>query len=85
MENTYTVLSRISNKQMSSTGDDSITREATLKKTPSYLSDILSIKSEKLQTTVSNIANDQTVQLVNSETLRIRELPVTRSVAAHVM
>ena len=85
MENMHTVSPRISNKQMSSIGDDSRMRIATLKKTSRYLSDILSFKSEKLHSTVSRIANDQTVQLVNNETSRTRELPVTTSLAADVM
>ena len=60
-------------------------RVPTLEKTPSYLRDILSIKSEKLQSSVSRIANDQTVKRVNNETSGFRELPVTRSLAANVM
>ena len=66
-ENMNTVPVTIRNKQICSIGDDSITRVATLKKIPSYLSDILSIKSEKLQSSVSSIANDQMVKLVNRE------------------
>ena len=62
-----------------------MTRVGTRKKPPSYLSDILSIKSEKLQSSVSPIANDQTVKLVNSETNGTRELPVIRSITANVM
>ena len=85
MENMYTVMQRISNKQMSSIGDDSITRVTTLKKTPSYLRDMLSIRSEQLQSSVSHITNDQTAKLVNSETKGFQELPVTRSLAANVM
>ena len=85
MENMNTLSTSISNKQISSSGDDSITRMATLKKTSRYLSDILSIKSEKLQSSVSHIANDQTVKLVNSETNGTRELPVIRSITANVM
>ena len=60
-------------------------RVAILKKTPGYLSDILSIKSEKLQSTVSRITNDQTVKLVNNETIGFQELPVTRSLVTNVM
>ena len=85
MENMNTVSVTIRNKQISSIGDESIAREATLKKTPSYLSDILSIKREKLQSFVLSIANDQTVKLVNDETNGFQELPVTRSLAANVM
>ena len=85
MENMYTVPTTISNKQMSSIGDDSITRTVTLKKPSSYLSDILSFKSEKLQSTVSRITNDQTVKLVNNETDGFQELFVTRSLASNVM
>ena len=70
---------------MFSIGDDSMTRVGTRKKPPSYLSDILSIKSEKLQSSVSPIANDQTVKLVNNETNGFQELPVTRTFAANVM
>ena len=65
MENIDTVSIRISNKQISSIIDDSITRTTSLKKSSSYLSDILSFKSEKLQSLVSRIANDQTAKLVN--------------------
>ena len=85
MENMNTVPVTIRNKQMSSIGDDSIMRVATLEKTPSYLRDILSIKGETLQSSVSSIANDQTVKLVNNETNGFQELPVTRSLAANVM
>ena len=70
---------------MSSIRDDSKMRVAILEKTPSYLSDILSIKSEKLQSIVSRITNDQTVKLVNKETIGFQELPVTISLAANVM
>ena len=85
MKNMHTVSLWISNKQMSSIRDESKMRVAILKKTPGYLSDILSIKSEKLQSTVSSIANDQTVKLVNNETSGFQELPLTTSLAANVM
>ena len=85
MENIDTVSIRISNKQISSIIDDSITRTTSLKKSSIYLSDIRSFKSEKLQSLVSRIANDQTAKLVNSETSGIRELSVTRSFASNVM
>ena len=85
MENMNTLSTSISNKKISSIGDDSRMRVATLKKTSRYLSDILSIKSEKFQSSVSPIANDQTVKLVNSETNGTRELPVTRSQAANAL
>ena len=44
MENMNTVPVNIGNKQMSSVRNDIIMGENTFKKTPSYLSDILSIK-----------------------------------------
>ena len=68
MENMNTVSTSISNKQISSIGDNSITRIAITKENPSYLSDILPIESEKLQSSAFHIANDQTVKLVNNET-----------------
>ena len=85
MENMNTLSTSISNKQIPSIGDDSRMRVATLKKTSCYLSDILSIKSEKFQSSVSPIANDQTVKLVNSETNGKPQLPLTRSFTANVI
>ena len=82
----YTVPITIGNKQMFSIiGDDSKFRAATLKKPSGYLSDILSLKGEKLQSTVFRIANNQTIKLVNNETNGFQELPVTRSLASNVM
>ena len=85
MGNKNTVPVTIRNKQMSGVGDDSITRVAILKKTPSNPSDTLSIKSEKLQFSASRIAKDQTVQLVNNETNGFQELSVTRSIVANAI
>ena len=85
-ENINTVFVVIRNKQMSSIRHGT-TKKLTImaKKTPRYLSDIFSVKSEQLQSIVSLIANNQTVKLVNSETNGIRELPITRSLTANVI
>ena len=77
----------IRNKQMSSIRHSTTKRMTIMhKQTPcSYLSDIFSVECEQLQSSVPRIANDQTVKLVDSETSRTRELPITSSLAANVL